>query len=249
MKILQSIKQAFRPSPQEYHHTIERVCPDYPDENFDNHVRVYEFGMQFVPGKDVLDVGCGTGYGSHLFATKGARSVLAIDFSDEAIAYARSHFSHPGLKYKQMDAQKITSRDSSFNTIFSSENIEHLQEPEQCVVHLRRVLKDGGVLVMGTPNKEYFSPGMEATSNEFHPHEFYYEDLEAMLKRHFEHVFIFENTVESESELGRGMKEDRARRGKLGILPEPGQRSIVLDGREVDLTYLNNTHSFMTLSW
>ncbi|MFA6001947.1 MAG: class I SAM-dependent methyltransferase [Thermoleophilia bacterium] len=249
MKFLRSIKQAINPPPKEYHHTIERVCPDFPDENFDNHVRVYEFGMQFVPGKDVLDVGCGTGYGSHLFSTKGARSVLAIDFSDEAISYAKDHYSHPGLKYRQMDAQKITSPDNAFDTIFSSENIEHLQEPELCLTHMRRVLKDGGILVMGTPNKEYFSPGMEETSNEFHPHEFYFEDIEEMLKQHFESVFIFENTVESESPLGREMKEDRRKRGKLGILPELDQKTITLGGRQVDLTYLNNTHSFMTLSW
>lgn len=249
MKILRRIIRAEATVPGEYQHTIERVCPDYPDENFDNHVKVYEFGMQFVPGKDVLDVGCGTGYGSHLFVRKGARSVFAIDYSEEAIGYARAHFRNPALKYKSMDAQKISGRKNSFDVVFSSENIEHLQEPERCLEGIRRVLRDGGILVMGTPNKEFFSPSIEGTSNEFHLHEFYYEDLEKMLKKYFDNVFIFENTFESESPAGLELKEDRRRRGKLGIMPGPGQETIMLGGRQVDLTHLNNTHSFMTLSW
>ena len=58
----------------------ERVIPDFPDENFRNHLMVYQFAAQFTAGKDVLDVGCGTGYGTALLA-KEARSAVGVPTS------------------------------------------------------------------------------------------------------------------------------------------------------------------------
>ena len=69
-----------------YQQTGERVNPDFADENFRNHLRFYQFASQFVRGKEVLDCGCGTGYGSALLADSGAKSVLGIDFSCPASA-------------------------------------------------------------------------------------------------------------------------------------------------------------------
>ena len=229
-----------------YRHTGERVCPEFPDENFDNHRKVYQFTGQFVKGKTVLDVGCGTGYGSHYFATQGAKAVFGIDYAEDAIKYAKEK--HSGIEFRTMDAQDITYPGASFDVVISSENLEHLHNPAACIAQIRRVLKNGGVLVLGTPNKEIASPGSEKSSNPFHIKEFSYEELEALLKSHFRSVYIFENTLESSSPVGRKMKEERRRKGKIGI--EPGAaKSIQLRKLTVDLTHLHNTHSFTVLAW
>src|SRR5258708_940555 len=81
-----------------YWHTGERCCPDFPDENFINHVKVYRFASQFCSGKKILDVGCGTGYGSSCLADS-ATSVVGIDFSRHAIAYAKRHYSARNIEF------------------------------------------------------------------------------------------------------------------------------------------------------
>ena len=83
-----------------YHHTRERVCPEFATGNFENHRKVYEFAAQFARDARVLDVGCGTGYGAALLADAGAASVTGIDNSEEAIGYARRKFRVDGLSFR-----------------------------------------------------------------------------------------------------------------------------------------------------
>ena len=56
------------------------------------HLNRYHFGAQFVKDKRVLDVACGTGYGSAILA-ENAAFVEGIDISREAIDYAISNYS------------------------------------------------------------------------------------------------------------------------------------------------------------
>ncbi len=231
-----------------YYHSGERVCPDYPDGNFQSHMEVYRFIAQFVKAKRVLDVGSGTGYGDHHLLNQGARSVHGIDASTEAIAYARRTYTDSRLEFLVMDAHELGYRDKSFDVVVSSENLEHLKMPRMNLSEIRRVLKDEGLLILGTPNKEIASPGMPSSANPFHVNEFTYESLEEMVKDYFTSVNIFENTETSPSPLGRSMKEKRKRIGKVGIEPG-GARSIQLGALTVDLTHLRNTHSFMVIAW
>lgn len=229
-----------------YHHTGERVSPDFPDENFLNHLKVYQFAEQFVRGKTVLDVGCGTGYGSHYLRTHDAQSVFGIDYSEDAITYASRRY--PEVTFQQMDAQRISYPSRSFDVVVSSENLEHLRDPAENIAEIHRVLKEGGLLLLATPNKEIASPGSEKSSNPYHVKEFCFEELETLLGKHFRSVHIFENTLESPSPLGQEMKKERRRKGKIGI-EGGGRKSIRLGDRTVDLTHLHNTHSFMVIAW
>ena len=229
-----------------YHHTSERVSPDFPDENFLNHLKVYQFAEQFVKGKTVLDVGCGTGYGSYYLRTHGAQSVFGIDYSEEAVAYAVGHY--PEVTFQQMDAQRISYPNKSFDVVISSENLEHLPDPAENIAEIHRVMKERGLLVLGTPNKEIASPDSEKSSNHFHIREFSFDELDSLIRKHFRSVHIFENMLESPSPMGRKMKEERRRKGRIGV--ERGARkSIRLGDRTVDLTHLHNTHSFVVIAW
>lgn len=231
-----------------YSHSGERVCPEYPDENFQAHVRVYEFMAQFVHGKKVLDVGCGTGYGSYYLVTQRAASVHGIDYSQDAVLYAIRTYRHPHLTYSQMDAQELQFQKATFDVVCSSENLEHLPAPDKNIREIRRVLKPGGVLLLGTPNKEVSSPGSEKSPNPYHIKEFYFEELRDLVAAHFSEVHIFENTLESGDPLGRQMKKQRRQNGVIGI--ERGDADAIrLGNRTISLTHLKNTHSFMVVAW
>ena len=246
-KLQRVMAKAFRRDANGYKHSGERVVPDFEDENFRNHFRVYQLAAQFVRDKDVMDCGCGTGYGSAYLAEQSARSVTGIDFSAEAVAYCKAHYHDPRLRYLRMDAQKLKFPDASFDFVFSSENFEHLPDGRANVSEIRRVLRPGGLCLIATPNREWFSAG-EKPSNPFHIKEYYYEEFRDVLAEFFREVHIFENTLESPSELGRKMKADRVRRGAVGLDPKSGPK-VTYAGRDVDLELLHNTHSFLALAW
>jgi len=70
---------------------IRQVAPDISGIRAD-HVARYQFVVDKIrelniPG-NILDVGCGVGYGSHLMERKCNTSVKAIDISQDAIDYA-----------------------------------------------------------------------------------------------------------------------------------------------------------------
>ncbi len=220
----------------------ERVSPDHQDYIFDSHFLVYKFASQFVKDKLVLDVGCGTAYGSNYFLTKGAKYVYAIDNSQEALDYAHKNFPNHRLLYYLMDAQDLKFVDETFDIVFSSENLEHLQNPEKSIAHIKRVLKKDGIFILGTPNKENFEPESDKSSNPYHLKEFFYEELKALLKKYFDSVYIFE------SSLPNLLKDKRRLMGKIGIEPNT-EDTIQLGKIKVNLEHLHNTHSFLVIAW
>src|SRR5260370_13256284 len=74
-----------------YYSRGERVNPDFPDANFQNHFKVYRFLPQYAVEKDVIDIGCGTGYGTAHLA-KVARSIVGIDISESPLPWARNRY-------------------------------------------------------------------------------------------------------------------------------------------------------------
>ena len=132
----------------------ERVNPDFQDANFVNHRKVYQFIVQWVTNKIVLDVGCGTGYGTAILA-EHAKKVTGIDYSNAAIRFAKRRYSKPD--FRVMNAQELRFPDASFDFVFSSENFEHLPDQATHLLELRRVLKNGGICFIATPNPEVFT--------------------------------------------------------------------------------------------
>ena len=91
------------------------------------HLARYEYARQFVAGLDVLDVACGTGYGSQMLADAGAKSVLGVDISREAIEFARGHHASDRTRFELGDAQNLYDIPrEKFDAIVSFETVEHV---------------------------------------------------------------------------------------------------------------------------
>jgi SAM-dependent methyltransferase len=121
-----------------YVQTGERVNPDFPDSNFQNHLKVYKFLEQFAKGKDVLDIGCGLGYGT-AYLQAGARSIVGIDISKSAIRFA--HKRYPSTQTLVMDAQSLELQPESIDLAISTENFEHLSDQEKSLREVTRILR------------------------------------------------------------------------------------------------------------
>ncbi|SCW55998.1 Methyltransferase domain-containing protein [Paenibacillus tianmuensis] len=136
------------------------------------HIARYYFAAPYVKGR-VLDIACGTGYGSHMTAKERKREVteiVAVDNDEETLRYAKREYHHQKVTYVQGDATDsgLPERLGLFDTILSFETIEHLKDDRTFTDNLYRMLKPGGILVLSSP----FGRGRGMpTSEPFHVHQ------------------------------------------------------------------------------
>jgi SAM-dependent methyltransferase len=189
-----------------------------------DHIARYRFAERFVEGKEIVDLGSGTGYGSHALS-RVAKRVTAVDLSPEAVAHASSHYRVPNLSYEVGDVTRVPYEDGTFDAAVSFEVIEHLEEPEELVVEAKRVIKRDGVFIGSTPDKQTYSNDRNAV-NLYHAREMYEPEFKEMLERHFEHVEIYRQGAISGSLITRN-PEELAPEGRVEMesaefsLPEP----------------------------
>jgi SAM-dependent methyltransferase len=137
--------------------TAERIDPllvaptaPYDRESLRLHLERYQFAQQYVRDRHVVDCACGTGYGAELLASSGARSVLGVDISEEAIAFARQHHAHRSLEYRVDDAMEFqpARRPEVWVTL---ETVEHLPDPSGYLRTVHRRMAPGGILIASVP--------------------------------------------------------------------------------------------------
>ena len=73
--------------------TGERTVPGLAEENywFRRHEVVYERLVGRCAGRDVLEAGCGEGYGADLIADE-ARRVIGLDYDESAVAHVKARY-------------------------------------------------------------------------------------------------------------------------------------------------------------
>ncbi len=174
--------------------TGERVVPGKTPENvYQEHVARYNFALSYAAGKSVLDVACGTGYGTQILA-RVAASVLGIDIDEETVLYARRNFPHVKVTYRVGDICKLPLPDESVEAVTCYETVEHVADDRGCLREIYRVLKPGGLCLISTPNRAVFSPGKsfgEKPHNVFHYREYTLAEFMNLLAGYFQKVGVF----------------------------------------------------------
>lgn len=139
-------------------HVIEKL-------RYYNHMERYLMVRRFVFG-NVLDFGCGIGYGSNLVSLNpNVESVTGLDISEEALLHARKEFANEKTNFVQeLDERK------KFDVMICFEVIEHLKNPE---ITLKPVVDKvmPYFLFISFPNKASLK------YNKFHFHDFAKQDI------------------------------------------------------------------------
>lgn len=107
-----------------------------------------------MKGKKVIDLACGSGFGCEILSRK-AKSVIGVDISSEAIAYAKKQYIHKNIEYVQSDVSKTLIPEKTADVITSFETVEHLQDSQAFIKEVRRLLKPNGTFIMSTPNVDF----------------------------------------------------------------------------------------------
>jgi len=112
----------------------------------------------FARCRSVLDIGCGRG--DFLRARPRGMEATGVDIIEAEVAALRSE----GLHVVQGDLLELPFEDNSFDGVYISHVVEHLDRNElrRALDEIRRVLRDGGIAVVRTPDfaksyKDFYS--------------------------------------------------------------------------------------------
>ena len=108
-----------------------------------------KFVAWLAPPRDVawLEIGCGTGaLTATILAECAPRSILAIDPSQEFVAYARSAIDDARARFEVADARKLPAKDASIDVVTSALVLNFIPDRPSALAETRRVLKPNGLL-------------------------------------------------------------------------------------------------------
>lgn len=166
---------------------IERILlEDLP--RFPDHLARYAFALHWVPGRTVVDLCCGTGYGSRMLTAGGATSVLGVDIDPKAVELAERKQVLPGLSFRCADVTSPIGFES-VDLAICFEGLEHVTAPKKLVANIAGHLAPNGIALISTPNAGYFSGGH--SGNPYHVQEYKLEDFHSLLRPHFRSIRMF----------------------------------------------------------
>ncbi|MDZ8085869.1 MAG: bifunctional 2-polyprenyl-6-hydroxyphenol methylase/3-demethylubiquinol 3-O-methyltransferase UbiG [Nostoc sp. DedQUE12b] len=121
----------------------------------------FEFFSNLVPdwkGLKVLDIGCGGGLACEFVANLNA-DVSGIDLSFNSIKIAQQHARLSNLKidYQRALAENLPYQQNSFDVVLCFDVLEHVEDWKKVFSEAYRVLKQDGLFLFDTINRNFKS--------------------------------------------------------------------------------------------
>ncbi len=167
-----------------------------PSYFFQSATQKYLFASKHLRGTKILDIACGTGYGTNImFERHPEFKFFGCDIDDQAIKYAQNNYKQ--IQFKKEDAYSTNYQDSFFDTVVSFETLEHLENGQNFIKEIKRILKPDGILICSTPNRHFGERLGSTPEKPLNPHHvslYYHDDFRELLSSSFKDVKIFGQT-------------------------------------------------------
>ena len=141
------------------------------------HIRRYQFATENLKGKKILDIACGTGYGSDLLGKE--IDYTGVDISKKCIQYAKKHY---GRRFICVSIYNIQFKNEIFDTIVSFETIEHLKYPLYALKYIFNLLSKEGRIILSIP--------LNHPDKIYHKVVYTYPKVQ-LLKNHLKSIYCF----------------------------------------------------------
>jgi SAM-dependent methyltransferase len=157
------------------------------------HLARYEFASGYVKDKTVVDCACGDGTSTSIFAAS-AEIAYGFDVSLESVSRAKQANRSERAVFQHADATALPVEDRSAEVFVSLETIEHIQKDRAFLDEVVRIIRDDGIFICSTPDRDVYSPGNSLSSkpwNQFHVREYSANEFAEMLTERFATVQFF----------------------------------------------------------
>lgn len=164
--------------------------PDHKKEWLLTNMRLYEKTLEHLKdGMNILEIGCGKGYGTFFLAKNLPGSeVVGLDINKEGTEFGRRTWNSKNLNFDVIDIldsediEKIKRRYGKFNAAICFEVFEHISPDKTAdfFSNIRPLLVEGGMLFLSTPNKRVYDID---TYTEDHINEMNYEELTSLFEK------------------------------------------------------------------
>lgn len=136
----------------------ERVEPGITDiGNVRRHIARYNLALALCDKKNVLDLACGEGYGTHLIS-QIAFTVTGIDLSEDTIAHALPKYESSNTFFECWEASEYAEawRPDPYDTLVCFETLEHLDDDKllKFTRNIPNKIKTGGHIIYSVPLDE-----------------------------------------------------------------------------------------------
>ncbi len=115
-----------------------------------------EIKHAFPQPVSVLDVGCGGGFLTNTLAKEG-HTVTGIDLSEKSLKIAKKHDKTNTVSYIHANAYNLPFEKESFHVVCAMDILEHVEDPLKLIQEASRVLKQGGLFLFHTFNRNLLS--------------------------------------------------------------------------------------------
>jgi SAM-dependent methyltransferase len=102
--------------------------------------------IQGIPPSRALDIGAGAGGNTRVLQAAGWEAT-ALEYSDAGVELARAR----GVHVVQGDARSIPFPDDYFGLLVAFDVLEHIEEDDQVVAEIARVVRPGGKVLIAVP--------------------------------------------------------------------------------------------------
>jgi ubiquinone/menaquinone biosynthesis C-methylase UbiE len=169
-----------------------RLIPSFiPIKSLISHITQYKFSSKHLQGLKVLDIACGTGYGSEILRLRG-NTVLGVDINPDNIRIAKTNF--PEVSFQFGDAENLLDfQNESFDAINSIQTIEHLGHPKRAIKGFYRILKPKGIFVGAIPINCKHKLDADSEAKEV----YFFNDCKTLISSEFEEIQWFFNDMKT----------------------------------------------------
>ncbi|MFC0274488.1 class I SAM-dependent methyltransferase [Metabacillus herbersteinensis] len=162
--------------------------------------------IETIDNKKILDAGCGEGYLSRILAQSGA-SVVAVDYSKKMLEIAEQKTSdNLKITYHHGNCENLDFlEEQSFNLIISNMVIQDLENYQEAIQEMHRLLVDGGCFIFSILHPCFVTPESGWVKNDdgekihWKVDKYFYEGVyeQVFPQGHKEKLLLFHRTLTS----------------------------------------------------